>query len=226
MARLAGRLVLREEKVMLYHKIESVFLRDPATQHRTFLDGQWTMPAFGYLADLEWEWTEKVDGTNIRIALTESGPVLGGKTEAAQIYAFLLPVLNEIGARGIGARGTGMGFLEGLTLVGEGYGPKIQSGGDYRPDHGFILFDVFTDHDNPLQRRDVEIIATQLDIPVVPIIGRGKLSAAIEQVQRGFLSEVAEGRRRAEGLVMRPTVELRDRQGHRIITKAKTKDFM
>src|SRR3989304_3616139 len=175
------------------------------------------MPAFGYLADLEWEWTEKVDGTNIRIALTESGPVLGGKTEAAQIHAFLLPVLNEIGARG-----TGMGFLEGLTLVGEGYGPKIQSGGGYRPDHGFILFDVFTNHDNPLQRRDVEIIAPQLDIPVVPIIGRGKLSAAIEQVQRGFLSEVAEGRRRAGGLVMGPTAALRDRQGHRTMPKAKT----
>lgn len=50
-----------------YHKIQSVYMRDPATKHRTFLIGEWAVPAFGYLANNLWQWTEKIDGTNVRV---------------------------------------------------------------------------------------------------------------------------------------------------------------
>ena len=204
---------------MLYPKINSVFLRNPDDNYKTFLWGEWADPVFGYLADLEWEWTEKVDGMNIRIEATEEGITFGGRTDNTQIPASLMSVLDEIGTRATG--------LMNVILFGEGYGPKIQSGGDYRADQGFILYDVFSD--NPPRHWyphvKVQQVAHLLGIPVVPIVGKGKLSAAIEQTQRGFLSEVAEGRRQAEGLVMRPSVELHNHYGERVITKIKTKDF-
>ena len=79
----------------LYHKIQSVFLRDPATKHRTFLDGQYATPELEYLADLQWDWTEKVDGTNIRVLWDGAGVTFGGRTGDAQLHAGLVTHLRE-----------------------------------------------------------------------------------------------------------------------------------
>ena len=48
-----------------YHKINTVFERDPGTRHKMLLVGEWQRPEFEYLQDLDWEWTEKVDGCPI-----------------------------------------------------------------------------------------------------------------------------------------------------------------
>ena len=50
-----------------YHKITTVFDRDPENKFKTLIDGQFSKPEFEYLANNEWDFTEKVDGTNIRI---------------------------------------------------------------------------------------------------------------------------------------------------------------
>ena len=93
----------------------------------------------------------------------------------------------------------------------------------------FILFDVFAEHDPLgvwLPRSTVEDIAAGMDIPVVPVLWIGSLTGAIERVETGFMSFVAEDKTLlAEGLVMRPEHELRDRMGRRIIAKVKYKDF-
>ena len=204
---------------MIYHKIDSVYKRDPNNNYKTFLVGEWTRPEFEYLACLEWEWTEKIDGTNIRIGIGADQHTIGGRTQNAQIPTFLVPVLAEIGMRAVAAE------LEGLTLCGEGYGPKIQNGGDYRKDHSFILFDVFTDAGMALTRRDVEDIAAKVGIDVVPVVGVGNLYQAIREVMGGFDSVVARSPLMAEGLVVRPATELRCRNGGRVITKIKTRDF-
>ena len=44
-----------------YHKIQSIFKRDPENRFKTFLDGQWSVPAFGLLQNIEWTFTEKVE---------------------------------------------------------------------------------------------------------------------------------------------------------------------
>ena len=49
-----------------YHKIDSVFLRDPENK-RFLIEGSFARPEFEYLKDLQWTWTEKIDGKNIRI---------------------------------------------------------------------------------------------------------------------------------------------------------------
>ena len=58
----------------------------------------------------------------------------------------------------------------------------------------------------------------------VPIIGRGMLHDMIDRVRCGFTSTW--GDFPAEGIVARPAVELKARNGARIITKIKTKDFV
>lgn len=50
-----------------YHKIQTLFKRDMESKHKTLLEGQWTLPEFEYLAGNVWTFTEKVDGTNIRV---------------------------------------------------------------------------------------------------------------------------------------------------------------
>lgn len=208
-----------------YHKIQSVFLRDPATNHKTFLRGQWSQPEFGYLADMAWVGTEKIDGTNIRVMWDGERVTFGGKTDNASMPAPLVEYLQHHFTPERMAAGT-----EGpVTLYGEGYGGKIQKGSRYQREQRFILFDVWADADPMgvwLARDIVESIGGLLDIPVAPVVFRGSLLAAVAEVEVGFTSRVAEDASlMAEGLVLRPATELRDRMGRRIITKIKTRDF-
>lgn len=208
-----------------YHKIQSVYLRDPANNHKTFLLGQWSQPEFGLLNGLEWVGTEKIDGTNIRVIWNGSTVRFGGKTDAAQIPAVLFEYLSTHFTPERLAAGT-----EGpLTLYGEGFGGKIQKGSRYQEAQRFILFDALVEHDPLGIWLDQEIVRTigeKLDIPVAPVAFTGKLSDAVTVVERGFPSTVAQDPTLiAEGLVLRPRHELRDRMGRRIITKIKHRDF-
>ena len=201
-----------------YHKIQTIFFRDPETKFRTLLDGRWALPEFGYLADCEWVFTEKVDGTNIRLIWDGAKWAVGGRTDAAQIPAFLLDPLNGYAER--------LGDVFGETpavVYGEGYGSRIQKGGgNYRPDADFVAFDVRAGA-TWLERSGVADVAGKLGCDVVPEIGGGTLCDAIGMARRGFDS--AWGAFRAEGLIARPRVELKDRRGNRIIAKVKCKDF-
>ena len=212
--------------MLSYHKIQTVFDRDPDNRYKTLLVGQWARPEFAWLADNEWVFTEKIDGTNIRVDWDSERAAVqfGGRTERAQIPTFLFNELGQLFP--ISAFGAAYPDAS-MTLYGEGYGAKIQKGGgNYIPDGvSFILFDVRI-NDVWLERHNVEDIAGKLGIDAVPILGKGTLMDAVEMVADGFPSELSNNiMYMAEGLVMRPAVELLDRLGHRIITKVKYKDF-
>jgi len=208
-------------KTPTYHKIDSVFKRDPDNNYRTFLMGEWARPEFGYLVDATWVATEKVDGTNIRIHIGDGGETThGGRTERAEIHPELTKHLIEVEHRAAESE------LDGLTLYGEGYGEGIQKGGKYRPDKGFVLFDVMeTVSGMYLKRGSVRAIAATLGMQVVPETFRGTLNAAVHHFASGrpVNSSLFDGE--AEGWVLRPAYELFDRGGNRIITKLKVKDF-
>ncbi len=203
-----------------YHKIQTVFKRDEATKFKTLLEGDYSLPEFGYLANNEWVFTEKVDGTNIRV-MVNGGVTFGGKTDAASIPAFLVERLQQRFLTQ--AERLAEMFPDGGCLYGEGYGAKIQKGGgNYRADQDFVLFDVKVG-DWWLQREAVEDVAAKLGLDVVPIIGRGTLGQMVEATRAGFKS--LWGDFPAEGIVARPATELKTRSGHRIITKIKHRDF-
>lgn len=205
---------------MKYHKIKTVYERDPENNYKTLIIGKYAMPEFEYLRNNTWIFTEKVDGTNIRVIWEDKKMRIGGRTDNAQIPSFLYDKLGEL-------------FNEAMLLdkfgdapvilFGEGYGAKIQKGGGNYISDGvsFVLFDVHIGM--WLKRADVEDIASSLEVDVVPIVEEGRLEDAIDLTKGGIIS--VWGNFLAEGLVMRPKVELLTRAGHRIITKIKTKDY-
>lgn len=206
-----------------YPKIQTVFKRDMSNKGR-IIEGEFALNEFEYLKDNKWLFTEKVDGTNIRIEWRRGCKLnIGGRTDNAQIPAFLYSKLQEI--LPVEKFESQIDKTDVLCLYGEGFGARIQKGGDkYCPDDvGFVLFDVLVD-EWWLQREVVAEIALSLNIPIVPIRGSGKLLGGVELVRRGLLSTW--GAFPAEGLVMRPLVELQRRNGERILAKIKHKDFL
>jgi hypothetical protein len=206
-----------------YHKIQTVFKRDMEKNPKLVIDGDWTMPEFEYLAENQWEWTEKIDGTNIRIGWDgkDTEKDILGRSEKSDIPKHLMEALGNICPKE--ALTNVFGTEPNATLYGEGYGPKIQKGGgNYRDDAGFILFDVKIDN-WWLRRSDVNDIAQRLGIDFVPVVGQGTLLEAIAKIKAGVKSTF--GDFLSEGYVLRPMVELSDRSGKRIITKLKHRDF-
>jgi len=204
-----------------YHKIQSIFKRDMTSKRKTLIEGDWTLPEFEYLQNNIWTFTEKVDGTNIRVIFKDRCVTFGGRTKDAQIPAQLVGRLNE---RFLPLADTLSEMFDGdAVLYGEGYGAKIQKvGGNYRADQDFVLFDVRVGS-WWLQRADVEDVAQKLGIDVVPIIGEGTLHHAVRMAKAGFVSTW--GAFEAEGIVARPKVELTTRSGSRLIAKIKCRDF-
>lgn len=207
-----------------YHKIQTVFHRSPESNYKALMEGHWALPEFELLKDIEWVWTEKIDGTNIRILWDGKIVRFGGKTDNAQIPTFLLNVLQDTFT--VEKMNAVFPEATGVCLYGEGYGAKIQKGGNYLPDRtDFILFDCKID-EWWLLRENIEDIAEKLSIGIVPIVGTGPLLEAVEFCRAGFKSTIANNKNYdAEGLVLKPKVDLFNRKGERIVSKIKFKDF-
>lgn len=207
------------ERMKEYHKIRSPFNRDSVTNK--LVSGSWSRPEFEYLAETQWIATEKVDGTNVRVIWSEGKFSFAGKTDRAQFHVDLLTKLQETFNPLTSLFAEKFGEKQ-VCLYGEGYGAGIQKGGIYRKDKDFILFDVWIDG-IWLERGNVEGIAEMVKIQAVPIIKKDSLIDIITFVQSEPTSTW--GNFEMEGVVARPTVELLDRRGERIITKIKVKDF-
>lgn len=235
-----------------YHKIQGLYKRDGKGN---FVIGNYSLDEFWYLRNNLWQWTEKVDGTNIRIyidpkvvtgsdciGIPRGAPeiLIGGHHANSQIPSplaqHLLSITQDNFER-IQSTLTGP-----VVLYGEGYGGKIQSGASvygYPEEQTFILFDVWSPEKHNrlggywLKRWDVEGIANGLGIPVVPyatvngsVIGSATLEQAVYDVRyHGIKSQLGRPGALAEGIVGTPATPLFDRQGHRIITKIKGRDF-
>ncbi len=204
---------------MEYHKIETLYERDPSTFK--VRPGRLKNRTYGLLKT--WHWTEKIDGTNIRVCWSpvNSSPLsFGGKTDAAQIHADLVRWLYEhITPTSLLAVFPDVPVL----LYGEGYGAGIQKGGDYSLVKQFVLFDVLVDGKWWLNDENMRDVAAKLGLEAVPDFGEMTLEWATELVRGGFPSKI--GNAKAEGLVGRPLETLFDKKGARLIVKLKTRDF-
>jgi len=215
----------------MYHKIKSILKRDG---DGNFIDGKYSIPEFEYLKNNRWVGTEKIDGMNIKVMWDGENVTFGGKSVKAQIPDILLKKLTELFKAD---RFESMfppkleDGLQKICLYGEGYGSKIQSkmGMKYNPDGvDFILFDVKIGR-WWMNRENIINIANGFGLLVVPILFKGTLSEAVERVAAGeimssFFSKKF-GNFLAEGLVLKPEVEFFARNGGRVITKVKYRDF-
>ena len=205
-----------------YNKIETVYERD-MNGTKKLIEGKFRNETVEFLANNKWAFTEKIDGTNIRIYWDGHKITFGGRTERAQIPSHLVNRLSDMFLNNETEELFEQKFGEReVILFGEGYGIKIQNGGAYRSDVGFILFDVMIG-DNYQSRESVEDIAKCFNLEIVPIIMFGTIQEAVDFVKTKPNSTI--GTAKMEGLVGRPVVEMRDRCGNRIIVKIKVCDF-
>lgn len=209
-----------------YEKIETLYVRD-TNGTKKLIEGQFRDHTVEFLAPCEWIWTEKIDGTNIRVYWDGHIVTFGGRTDNAAIPAELVARLNELFSGETNAQMFEQMFGDKeVILFGEGYGRKIQKGGGNYISDGvdFILFDVFIGG-NYLSRENVEAIAKAMNIKVVPIVGRGNLFKAVDYVKSHPMSTIAERCCEMEGVVCKPKMEMHDRCGNRLIVKIKWSDM-
>lgn len=212
-----------------YPSIKTVFKRNPDNNYKTLLMGEYSMPEFEYLKDNLWDFTEKVDGMNIRVMydsdVLDNNVSLRGRTDNAQLPMDLVERLQELFPIENFTKLWPLDDTEEdsiICLYGEGYGAGIQKGGKYSDHKDFVLFDVKIG-DCWLKREDVIDIAFKMGINSIPTIDIGNLSRLVELVRSPQPSRW--GDFEMEGIVARPLVELVDRFGNRVITKLKAKDF-
>lgn len=218
-----------------YPKIDTLYDRDEKFK---VIPGKLRRPEFAI--PRRWIVTEKVDGTNIRVGLSADGAVsFAGKTDNSQVAPHLLAYLGAT----FTPQRMAAAFAPGadVVLFGEGYGPKVQSGDDYRPDVGFALFDVWIDG-WWLEPENVADVAGKLGIETVPTLrlenGLSYLPESADMLELLLLNQdgieqrggsiiaARNGReRRAEGIVARTSPLLFTRDGQRLMWKLKFRDF-
>ena len=205
-----------------YLKIPNIYERETFGKNR-LIDGKFSSETLELLRNIQWRWTEKVDGTNIRVHWDGHRVEFAGRTDRAQIPKPLYDLLTELFGGTNKEEIFEQTFNEkDVILFGEGYGGRIQGAGPKYGELRFILFDV-TVNGKYLSRENVEGIAGVFGLDCVPEIGYGTLEDAVKIVKRRPKSLL--GNIDMEGLVCRPMKELQDENGRRVICKIKARDF-
>lgn len=209
-----------------YHKIETIFERD-TSGNKKLIEGKFRNPLVEYLKDNEWVFTEKIDGTNIRVFWDGHKVSFNGRTNNAQLDGHLVERLNELFMGNTNEEIFEQLFGEKqVVLYGEGYGAGIQKGGgDYIDEKDFILFDVMVGNIF-LERENVEDIAKSFNIKCVPIVPVKTITEAVEYVKSKPLSQVGKCVKEIEGVVGTPKQRIFDFRGNRVIVKIKVEDFI
>lgn len=238
---------------IIYPKIETLFNRDEKFK---VIEDDYRLPEFENIKT--WYVTEKIDGTNVRVFYEpkwkiweENGErfiggldkmiiTFSGRTDKAQLHpnltTFLEETFTEEKMSATFPPREEAPVYPKVILFGEGYGPKIQKGGNYRKDISLRLFDVYIyDREHPmggwwLEPENVKDIATKLGVETVPPLGTYTTCEAVNLVKARSLSVVSspEGgtlEYPMEGIVARTKPLLFTRRGRRLLWKIKVKDF-
>ena len=207
-----------------YHKIETIFERDMEGSKK-LIEGKFRNECVEYLKDNQWIFTEKIDGTNIRICWDGHKVNIGGRTDNAQLPGDLVQYLHDLFMTNEAEQLFEQKFgATEVHLFGEGYGGKIQGGGAYSKEKKFIMFDVMVGS-TFLQRENIIEIATAFNVGVVPVALEGTIQQAIDYIKTKPNSIITSEVKEMEGVVGVPKARLNDFRGNRVIVKIKVCDF-
>ena len=217
---------------MKYHKIQSLFKRDPENNNKTFLEGEFSLPVFEYF------WNsyalfyaeEKIDGINMRVIWKNGELTFAGKNDETDFYPGALELLQRYFRKDY-FQST---FSTNFVLYGEMYGGNIQKVGPEYGDLKFTIFDHLNlDTGNWMQRETLDEYVwdhfgntERLDFTYSN--DKLTLKQAYELVKMDccFESNLSKNTDlKMEGFILRPLTELKDNIGRRVITKLKLKDF-
>ena len=175
------------------------------------------------LINIDWVYTEKVDGTNMRIIWKDHDFIIKGRSDKADIRKQHLENITlmcnnrrELFEETFGDKT--------VCLYGEGYGKGIQKIGRlYSSTLKFVCFDIMFDDKIYANWDAVKEICLTLNIDIVPEYKFNSVYHAISEVSKGIISHY--GNFNAEGIVAKPIVSLYKNNGERILFKLKTYDF-
>lgn len=205
-----------------YPKIPSPFTRNEQT--RAWNVGDWSSPEIAVLKDAIWTWTEKLDGTNVRIGWDGERVRIGGRSDNAQMPVPLVEWINAtLPADKLRAAFKDCTPESMAVIYGEGIGPKIQKSGELYGPLRVVAFDIRVGR-VWCKRETVENLADELGLEVAPLCAVGTINDAIRIVREGQQSYAAHSPREAEGLVGKLEPDLLTRFGERIIVKVKAED--
>lgn len=204
-----------------YRKIANVFKFDAKYKNIIGLN-----EPFNSLKNLMWVGTEKVDGTNIRIIWDGYKIEIKGRTDNAQFQGELYDTLSQMFlTKEIEYVFEQIFENKEVIIYGEGYGPKIQAGGDlYSDKPKFIVFDINIDG-HYLKRANVLDICEKLNLDVVPDIFLGTIEEAQKFVSKHPSSTINE-KHEMEGLVLELPLEIFDKNGNPLKCKVKYRDML
>lgn len=214
-----------------YCKINTLYKRD---EKGKIMIGEFSRPEFEYLHNLPWIAYEKIDGTNMSYYWDGHTLEIHGKTENASIPNSLINKMSTMVTKEMMEKVFPVKYDESgneipmlIIIYGEGYGAKIQKcGGRYMSkDVNFRVFDINID-DWWLELDDVQDICNKLNLEMAVPYGELTIQEAEEMVIKGFKSTISEDKTLiAEGLVLRPKVQLFNKRGERIMVKIKYCDY-
>lgn len=218
-------------KHKVFTKINTLYKRD---EKGKIMIGEFSRPEFEYLHNLPWIAYEKIDGTNMSYYWDGHTLEIHGKTENASIPNSLINKMSTMVTKEMMEKVFPLKYDESgneipmlIIIYGEGYGAKIQKcGGRYMSkDVNFRVFDINID-DWWLELDDVKDICNKLNLEMAVPYGELTIQEAEEMVIKGFKSTISEDETLiAEGLVLRPKVQLFNKRGERIMVKIKYCDY-
>lgn len=205
---------------MEYLKIQSAFEFDPKTRKPCRMADVWNE-----LRPLRWIATEKVDGTNVRVIWDGVRISFAGRTEKSALPPHLLAYLEKtFHAEGVEEVFEQVFGSKRAVVFGEGYGPKMQTGGElYGDAPAFIAFDVWIDG-NWLSRANAEDVSRKLGLRCVPVMLVGTLDECYRFVEGNPRSTI-DPRHEMEGVVCTTAYPLYDRKGNPVKVKVKARDI-
>lgn len=214
-----------------YPKIPALHKRS-SEGDRPILPGVYRSGAFDYLMDNLWWWTEKLDGTNVRIQWDGHCITFAGRTDKAQLHtmaggALHAHLIERYCTDEFEALMEQTFGEKEVTLYGEGIGAKIQKGGGDYGETRFVGFDVRVG-DCWLGPGEVEaVLCLSLGVPHVPryFSGPKTLREAIDYGRQtgAYVSDFRKGL--AEGIVGCPVYPVRQPSGGRIQVKLKAHEL-
>lgn len=217
---------------MKYPKINSLWKRDSwyfeegkknNDGRQSFIIGDYAIPEFANIKN--WLVQEKIDGTNIRIHLTDKVEFFGRTDESTIPVGLFKYLQSEFTFEKLSSVFTKTDNAYDIWLFGEGYGAKIQKvGSNYRKDMGFILFDV-VNSGWWLKQENVKDIADGLSIPYAPIIGIMNEEEIVSYVKSKPISLCSQDEQVMEGIIARSEPLVLLRSGEPLMMKLKCKEF-
>lgn len=213
----------------LYHKISGPFKRS-ATDLKKVDVTKFVSPTVELLTHSDiWLFTEKIDGTNVRLIWDGHNLSYNGRSNNADLHKDLKKVLDGLWTERVGLeqRIEELFGEREVIIIGEGYGPGIQKGGgNYAAEKSFIAYDVMVDG-KYLAYDTSRALLTELSIPALQAISEypASLGWGIDIVANGLYSQFGNKDFYAEGLVAITDRPLYDNNGNRLIVKLKHEDL-